>query len=61
MTTNNADPARGAWMTFTADHDPADAVAKFERRYGRRPEFVIEDRRFRYPTLKVGPGLEVAR
>jgi hypothetical protein len=42
-------------MTFTIDHDEQDAVTKFQRRYGQPPEHVIEDRRWKVPTLKVGP------
>ncbi len=49
------DLSRGAWMAFTIDHDEQDAVTKFEWRYGRPPEHVIEDRRWKAPTLKVGP------
>lgn len=53
--TTTADLARGAWLTFTIDHDETDAVAKFQQRHGRPPEHVIEDRRWKLPTLKVGP------
>jgi uncharacterized protein (DUF2249 family) len=54
----NEDLNHGAWMTFTADHDPADALAKFQRRHGRLPEHVIIDQRWKHPTLKVGPEPE---
>lgn len=57
MSSNNL--SRGAWMTFTIDHDEQDAAAKFLRRYGQPPEHVIEDRRWKVPTLKVGPVPDV--
>ena len=30
------------WLTFTLDHDRAEALASFVRRFGRQPERVIE-------------------
>lgn len=49
------DPAIGCWVTFTIDHDEDDAARRFQERYGRPPEHIIEDHRYRHPTLKVGP------
>jgi hypothetical protein len=49
------DYGRGAWQTYTADHSVDDAVASFVRRYGVQPAHVGIDRRWKVPTLKVGP------
>lgn len=48
-------PAIGWWQTFTIDHSKDDAVRRFQERYGCPPEHIIEDHRYRHPTLKVGP------
>lgn len=53
--TAEPDPAIGCWVTFTIDHSEDDAARRFQERYGRPPEHIIEDHRYRHPTLKVGP------
>jgi hypothetical protein len=56
VTTNDSpDFSQGAWQTFSADHDPNKAIAAFEKRYGRLPQYVALDTRFRVATLKAGP------
>lgn len=52
------DFSRGAWQMFTADHDPDEARAAFQARYGRPPQHVALDKRFRVVTLKAGPAPE---
>ena len=49
------DFSQGAWLTFTADHDPDSAITAFEKRFGRLPQHVALDTRFRVDTLKAGP------
>lgn len=49
------DFSQGVWLTFTSDHDVEKAIARFKARFDEAPEYVLDDRRFRHPTLKVGP------
>lgn len=45
------DLTQGLWRGFTADHDEAEAAQSFEQRYGKPPEYIVEDR----GVLFVGP------
>ena len=49
------DFARDAWQVFTAKHSPDEARLAFQARYGKQPEHVGLDTRYRIVTLKVGP------
>ena len=49
------DFSRGAWQMFTANHGEDNARKDFEARYGRPPQHVALDKRYRVVTLKAGP------